>query len=259
MNKPKLVFMTGAGVSRESGIHTFRDSKDGLWNNYKIEEVSSIEGWNKDPALVLEFYNARRREMVAAQPNEAHKLIAALEEFYDVTVITQNIDDLHERAGSTNVIHLHGEINRVREDMAEGWDFDRLPRIYTWEGDMTLEDRSPNGYALRPDVVWFGEGVKRITEAFQAVSNANGYIVVGTSLLVSPANTLHTNLRADAIRAQIDPEMLLSIDGFHQIQEVATVGMKQIYDVLVSENLRKTLEPFINPFTGQIMDVRTND
>lgn len=241
-NKPKLVFLTGAGISKESGISTFRDSNDGLWNNYKIEDVSSLDGWRKDPQTVLNFYNDRRREVNRAKPNDAHKIIAKLEEFYDVTIITQNIDDLHERAGSSNVIHLHGEINKVREDAVDLIGFEKNENSYEWKHDLTLDDRSPNGYPMRPDVVWFGEYVKHINEAFNIVKNADAYIVIGTSLFVSPANMLHNFLSENCIKIQIDPEMVVEIEGFMYIQEIATIGVATLYDLFTRDNILETYD-----------------
>jgi NAD-dependent deacetylase len=230
MERKSIVFMTGAGISKESGIATFRDSVDGLWNNYKIEEVSSIDGWNRDANKVLNFFNERRREMQSAEPNDAHKIIGQLEEFYDVTVITQNIDDLHERGGSTNVIHLHGEILRVREVAGE-------EKSFRWEKDLTKDDRSPSGLPMRPDVVWFGENVKRYDDAMAAVKKSHAYIVVGTSLEVFPASQLHLYMPKGTTGVIIDPNMVYSIQDFLHLEMKATDGMQFVQEILTKENV----------------------
>ncbi|GAB3010751.1 NAD-dependent deacylase [Niabella terrae] len=177
--KQKLVILTGAGISAESGIKTFRDS-DGLWEGYDVSEVASPEGWRKNPGLVLDFYNMRRRQALEAQPNAAHTGLAALEPYFEVTVITQNIDDLHERGGSSRVIHLHGEIFKMRSELTQG------PSLDIRE-DIRLGDRAPDGGQLRPDIVWFGEAVPMIEPAAQLAMDADIFVVVGTSLVVYPA------------------------------------------------------------------------
>ncbi len=175
----KIVILTGAGVSAESGIATFRDS-NGLWENHRVEDVASPAGFARDPALVLDFYNQRRAQLHTVQPNEGHHHIAALEKDYRVTVITQNIDDLHERAGSTNIIHLHGELLKARPASGHGF-------IVDWPGDINLGDTDENGVQLRPHIVWFGEEVPEIQNAALQVSAADLIIIVGTSMQVYPA------------------------------------------------------------------------
>jgi len=178
--KEKVLIFSGAGVSAESGLRTFRDM-GGLWNEYAVEEVASPEGWAKNPGLVLSFYNERRRAVISAQPNEAHRAIARLEDFFDVVVITQNIDDLHERAGSSTVIHLHGEILKARSSLDPG---------LTYQLDapnLEFGDICEKGSQLRPDVVWFGEDVRFMREAEEHFTNAEKIITVGTSLTVHPA------------------------------------------------------------------------
>ncbi|HOZ85551.1 MAG TPA: Sir2 family NAD-dependent protein deacetylase [Niabella sp.] len=177
--KQKLVVLTGAGISAESGIKTFRDS-DGLWEGYDVTEVASPEGWKRDPKLVLDFYNMRRRQVLEASPNQAHSGLAALEKYFDVQIITQNIDDLHERGGSTNVIHLHGEIFRMRSEKA-------LTPSYEIRTDMQWGDLAADGGQLRPDIVWFGEAVPMIEKAAQIAMEADIFVVVGTSMVVYPA------------------------------------------------------------------------
>ena len=181
--KTKIVVLSGAGISAESGLGTFRD-KGGLWDQYDINEVATPEAWERNPKLVLEFYNIRRELVIKAEPNEAHKALAKLEKYYDVHIVTQNIDDLHERAGSSNILHLHGEILKAQCSYNPN-------EISGIKGpDLKLGDMSKTGYQLRPHVVWFGEPVPRMFEAEEAVSEADIFIVVGTSLNVYPAANL---------------------------------------------------------------------
>ncbi len=177
--KKKLVVLSGAGISAESGLKTFRDS-DGLWEGYNVYEVATPRGFKANPQLVLDFYNIRRKDVATAMPNDAHKGLAALEQYFDVTIITQNIDDLHERAGSTNVVHLHGEIFKMRSVQ----DYDT---IYEIRGDINLGDTAPDGGQLRPHIVWFEEQVPMLETAVDIVSMADIFVVVGTSLQVYPA------------------------------------------------------------------------
>lgn len=192
MKKTKIVVLTGAGVSAESGVSTFRDS-NGLWENYKVEDVASIEGWYRDPALVLEFYNARRAQLAEVKPNAAHIAIASLEQDYDVTVVTQNVDNLHERAGSTKIIHLHGELTKVRPENCcndrDGYSEETVFDIGT--DSINIGDMAPNGAQLRPHIVWFGEAVPKIEKAIDAVEAADMLLIVGTSLQVYPAAGLY--------------------------------------------------------------------
>ena len=179
MSKKKLVILTGAGISAESGLKTFRDS-DGLWEGYNIEDVATPRAWRKDPQLVLDFYNFRRKNVLDAKPNAAHYGLAELEKDFDVTIITQNIDDLHERAGSTNILHLHGEILKMRSE--------RDPElIYPVTSDIRLGDKAEDGSQLRPYIVWFEEPVPMMELAVPIVNRADLFVVVGTSLVVYPA------------------------------------------------------------------------
>ncbi|MBN8688967.1 MAG: NAD-dependent deacylase [Chitinophagales bacterium] len=179
MRKKKLVVLTGAGISAESGLKTFRDS-DGLWEGYNIEDVATPGAWKKDPQLVLDFYNYRRKNVQDARPNAAHIGLAALENDFDVTIITQNIDDLHERAGSTDILHLHGEILKMRSE--------RNPSlVYTITGDIKLGDLAADGEQLRPHIVWFEEAVPMMEVAIPIVREADLFVVIGTSLVVYPA------------------------------------------------------------------------
>ena len=182
MNKKHIVVLTGAGVSAESGLKTFRDS-DGLWNGYNVYDVATPGAWGKDPELVLNFYNDRRRDVAAAKPNAAHIGLAALEKDFDVTIVTQNIDDLHERAGSTNIIHLHGEIFKMRSE----WDEEL---IYEIRDDIKLGDKASDGAQLRPNIVWFEEPVPMIEKAVALMDDCDYFVVVGTSLQVYPAASL---------------------------------------------------------------------
>jgi len=182
MEKKHIVVLTGAGISAESGLKTFRDS-DGLWNGYDVYAVASPGGWKKDPKLVLDFYNDRRRDVAAAQPNAAHIGLAKMEKDFDVTIITQNIDDLHERAGSTKVLHLHGEIFLMRS-VAD------TSKIYEIRGDIQLGDLAPDGTQLRPYIVWFEEEVPMIEKAVRLMNDCDYFVVVGTSLQVYPAASL---------------------------------------------------------------------
>ncbi|MFY7741434.1 MAG: SIR2 family NAD-dependent protein deacylase [Flavobacterium sp.] len=177
--KKKLVVLSGAGISAESGIKTFRDA-DGLWEGHDIMEVASPIGWHKNPELVLDFYNQRRRQLKEVHPNEAHHILAELEADFDVQIITQNVDNLHERAGSTNVLHLHGELNKVRSTQNPSY-------ILEWMDDLTSEHKDPNGFRMRPHIVWFGEDVPAIELAIVQAEEADIFLVIGTSLQVYPA------------------------------------------------------------------------
>lgn len=177
--KKQLVVLTGAGISAESGLKTFRDS-DGLWEGFDVMEVATPGAWKKDPEKVLQFYNLRRDNVLQAQPNAAHFGLAALETDFEVTIITQNIDDLHERAGSSNVIHLHGEIFKMRSDINEAF-------VYEIKGDICFGDLAQDGAQLRPHIVWFGETVPMIEKAIEIMSRAELFAVIGTSLVVYPA------------------------------------------------------------------------
>jgi NAD-dependent deacetylase len=233
--KKKLVVLTGAGVSAESGISTFRDN-DGLWENYKVEDVASIEGWYRNPELVLDFYNARRAQLSQVRPNDAHRAIASLENEYDVTVITQNVDNLHERAGSTRIIHLHGELTKVRpENCCNEMDGFSEATVFDIGSDpISIGDLAPNGAQLRPHIVWFGEAVPKIEAAIDAVEAADVLLIVGTSLQVYPAAGLYAYAKAGTPIYIIDPNGVAVRDGrITQIREVATKGMQIfINDVL---------------------------
>ena len=226
--KKKLVVLTGAGVSAESGITTFRDS-NGLWENFKVEDVASIEGWYANPKLVLDFYNARRAQLADVKPNAAHRAIAELENEYDVTVVTQNVDNLHERAGSTRIIHLHGELTKVRPENTynemDGFSEESVFDIGT--DYINIGDLAPNGSQLRPHIVWFGEAVPKINIAIDAVEAADILLIVGTSLQVYPAAGLYAYAKNETPIYIIDPKDVPVRDGrITHIKDVATRGME---------------------------------
>ena len=232
--KTKLVVLTGAGVSAESGISTFRDS-DGLWEQHRVEDVASIEGWYRNPSLVLDFYNARRAQLQTVRPNAAHLAIAGLEAEYAVTVVTQNVDNLHERAGSTKVIHLHGELTKVRpENCCNERDGFSEETVFDIGAEAVgLGDLAPNGAQLRPHIVWFGEAVPKIEAAIDAVEAADILLIVGTSLQVYPAAGLYAYAKADAPIYIIDPKDVVVRDArLTHIKAVATKGMEEFKKLL---------------------------
>lgn len=237
MKKQKIAVLTGAGVSAESGISTFRDA-NGLWDNYNVEDVATLEGWNRNPALVLDFYNQRRRELATVRPNAAHLAIASLEDKYDVTVITQNIDNLHERAGSTRIIHLHGELTKVRPENRynERNGFSEESVFDIGYGDINLGDTSAEGVQLRPHIVWFGEAVPKIEQAIDVVEAADILLIVGTSLQVYPAAGLYAYAKASTPIYIIDPKDVPVRDGrITHIKDVATRGMEKFIEI-ISQN-----------------------
>jgi NAD-dependent deacetylase len=233
----KITVLTGAGVSAESGVSTFRDS-DGLWENHKVEDVASIEGWYRNPSVVLDFYNARRAQLADVRPNAAHRAIAELENEYKVTVVTQNVDNLHERAGSTRVIHLHGELTKVRPENCcnerDGFSEETVFDIGT--DSIVIGDLAPNGAQLRPHIVWFGEAVPKIEQAIDAVEAADILLIVGTSLQVYPAAGLYRFAKAGTPIYIIDPKDVAVRDGrLTHIKEVATKGMEVFKNILKSK------------------------
>jgi NAD-dependent deacetylase len=223
----RIVVLTGAGISRESGIKTFRDA-DGLWNTYRIEEVASPEAWERSPQLVLDFYNLRRKQLYEVDPNAAHDTLAKLEENYDVQIITQNVDDLHERAGSTQVLHLHGELKKVRSTTDPNL-------VYTLSGwELKLGDRCEKGSQLRPHIVWFGEAVPDIMIAESMVNKADIFLVIGTSLKVYPAAGLLQYVPRQVPKYLIDPEAepQYFVDNLITIKEKATTGVPRFIKLL---------------------------
>lgn len=232
--KRKIAVLTGAGVSAESGISTFRDS-NGLWENYNVEDVASIEGWYRNPGLMLDFYNARRRQLAEVKPNAAHLAIAALENDYDVTVITQNVDNLHERADSTRIIHLHGELTKVcPEDCCNEQDgFSEESVFDIGYDEIHLGDKAPDGAQLRPHIVWFGEAVPKMEQAINAVEKADIMLIVGTSLQVYPAAGLYRYAGIDTPIYIIDPKDVPVHDKrITHIKDVATSGMEKFIGML---------------------------
>lgn len=224
----QLVILTGAGVSAESGLKTFRDS-DGLWEGYDIEEVATPEAWERNPALVQEFYNMRRKSVLEAKPNAAHYALARLEEKYDVTIITQNIDDLHERAGSTNVVHLHGIITRSQSS--------KNPRLtYPINGwELRMGEMCRLGSQLRPHVVWFGEMVPMIEPAAKICAQAEVFILVGSSLAVYPASGLINYVPDNVPKYIVDPKIptVYGVPDMIKIEEKATIGVPKLVDKLM--------------------------
>lgn len=229
--KKTIVFLTGAGISAESGIPTFRDG-NGLWNNHNVEDVASIEGWKRNPELVLDFYNQRRADLMKAQPNNAHLAITKLQKKYNVIVLTQNVDDLHERAGTDLVLHLHGELGKVCSSAnKEEWVYE-LPL----DVPIRMGDKAEDGSQLRPYIVWFGEDVTNIQDACNIVQQADIFVVVGSSLEVNPAALLVIYSRAEQSYV-IDPaapkDMLEELDpSLHVINLPATEGMKVLMEEL---------------------------
>ncbi len=228
MQKQRIVVLTGAGISAESGLKTFRDG-DGLWENHHVEDVATPEAWRRDPELVLRFYNMRRADCLRAAPNAAHLCLVQLESKYEVVIITQNIDDLHERAGSSNVVHLHGEIVKMRSDRDE-------QTIYPYTQDIQLGDLAPDGAQFRPHVVWFGEAVPNIEPAFQLVNEwADIIVLIGSSLLVYPAAGLLNYAPASLPKYVIDPKMpaVHSLQNLTTIEKSATMGMQDLLHMLL--------------------------
>lgn len=224
-----LIILSGAGISAESGISTFRDA-NGLWENHDIMEVASIEGWRRNNSLVLDFYNQRRRQLFDVSPNIAHKIIADLEKKYNVAIITQNVDDLHERAGSKNVIHLHGELRKARSEYDENY-------VIPWEKDITESDKCPKGYQLRPNIVWFGEQVPLMNYAAQVMEKADIVIIIGTSMQVYPAAGLIGFASNSAEVYYIDPNPSINFEmksknSLKIIQKPATKGMQEMLHML---------------------------
>jgi len=224
----RIIVLTGAGISAESGLKTFRDG-DGLWNTYRMEDLATPEAWNSNPELVLEFYNWRRKQLYEAEPNPAHIVLAKLEQHFDVQIITQNVDDLHERAGSTKVLHLHGELKKVRSTV----DPDLVYELRGWE--LKLGDLCEKGSQLRPHVVWFGEEVPNIMIANSMVRNADIFIVIGTSLKVYPAAGLLYYVSANVPKYLVDPKAgpEMVIKNLKIIREKASAGVHVLVDELI--------------------------
>lgn len=226
----KIAVLTGAGISAESGISTFRDS-NGLWENHDIMDVASPQGWQKNQELVLKFYNDRRRQLKEVQPNLGHLALKKLESAFDVTIITQNVDDLHERAGSSKVLHLHGQLRKARSTTYP-------PKIYDWEDDINIGDFCEKGYQLRPHIVWFGESVPMLEPAAEVVKQADIVIIIGTSMQVYPAAGLFEFAKEGTQIYYVDPKpqptyKLSSNPQASIIEEKATVGVPALVDQLI--------------------------
>lgn len=223
-SKQKLTVLTGAGMSAESAIKTFRGS-DGLWENYSIEEVATPRGWRKNPALVLEFYNARRRNIADAQPNEGHRVLQKLEDLFDVQIVTQNIDDLHERAGSSSIMHLHGQITSAKCVVEGHFREDIGYRA------MSIEEKCPQGHAMRPDIVWFEEAVPMLEEAIPLVMQCDILLIVGTSMQVYPAASLVHYVTSSAQIIVVDPDTPESLRNgrIRAIAAGASAGLTQLW------------------------------
>ena len=225
MKKKKILFFTGAGVSKESGIETFRDG-GGMWHKFNVNEVASIDGWKSDKKKVIDFYNLRRKEVLNAKPNSAHKIIAELEKEFDVVIVTQNVDTLHEQAGSTKVIHLHGNLGTLKSEFNH-------KLIVNWTEDLKEGDLAPDGAQLRPNIVWFGEMLNRdyLNESYDNAIDADLCVVVGTSMQVHPANQVPFWTKPETPIYYVDPgkvDFLVPMDRkpfFKHIKKSATVGM----------------------------------
>jgi NAD-dependent deacetylase len=224
----KIVVLTGAGISAESGLKTFRDS-GGLWEEHRIEDVATFEGWKRNPQMVLTFYNERRKQLINAEPNAAHKALVRLEQKYDVQIITQNVDDLHERAGSTKVLHLHGELKKVRSTVDDNLVYD----LKGWE--LKMGDKCEKGSQLRPHIVWFGEAVPMIQLATVMTEQADIFIVIGTSLNVYPAASLIQFVPDKAVMYLIDPNsgQLPYVKRLEIINENAGIGTPSLVERLL--------------------------
>ena len=225
----KLVVLTGAGMSAESGLAVFRGSY-GMWDKYKIEDVATLDGWYQNPRQVLDFYNQRRRELLNVEPNAGHKGLKELEKYFDVRIITQNVDNLHERAGSSNIIHLHGELMSARSEKDE----DISVKLTSEDCDIHIGDKAPDGAQLRPDIVWFGERVPMMRYAGEWASEADIFVVIGTSLNVYPAAGLLAFIKSGIPVYLIDPNEVTDPYGnvTHYIRKGAGEGVKELITLL---------------------------
>ena len=227
--KKKLVVLTGAGISAESGIKTFRDA-DGLWEGHNVMDVATPEGWNRNPELVLDFYNQRRRQLHEVEPNLGHQILAELETDFEVAIVTQNVDNLHEKAGSTSVLHLHGELLKVRSTKNHNY-------ILDWQTDLNSNDVDDNGHQLRPHIVWFGEEVPALEEAVTLVEKADILVIIGTSLQVYPAAGLMNFAKPSIPVYYIDPKPAQIYDLPNAIKIIAATGSEGMK--IVQKDLEK--------------------
>mgnify|MGYP003582380592 CR=1 FL=1 len=221
----KCVVLSGAGISADSGLQTFRDL-GGLWEGVRVEDVCTPHAYAKNPERVLAFYNERRRQAAAAQPNAAHTALAELADYYDVRIITQNVDDLHERAGSRHVLHLHGELNKLRSCLDEEY-------VINWRGDQSVDMTDGNGYPMRPHIVWFGESVPSFGEAVALIRQADVVMVVGTSLKVYPAASLLNYVRPDAALFAVDPHPQAAWEHMEVVRSRAAEGVPSLVNYLI--------------------------
>ncbi|MGX1929191.1 SIR2 family NAD-dependent protein deacylase [Flagellimonas sp. 2504JD4-2] len=225
MSKQKVVVLTGAGMSAESGLRTFRDA-NGLWEGHDVMEVASPQGFAKNPELVLEFYNQRRRQLLEVSPNEGHKALVNLEELFDVSVITQNVDNLHEQAGSSHVVHLHGELFKVRSIVDES-------HVLDWKKDLVLGDLDENGHQLRPHIVWFGEMVPMLETAVYITQQADILIIIGTSMQVYPAASLINYAPQATPIYFVDPKPTVSDSDYRNLEVIATTATEGVPPLVV--------------------------
>ncbi len=226
--KKKIVILTGAGMSAESGINTFRDA-DGLWEGHDVMEVASPEGFAKNPELVFDFYNQRRRQLLNVQPNKGHDSLVGLEKYFDVTIITQNVDDLHERAGSSNIIHLHGELFKVRSTQGE-------KPATVWKEDLNIGDFCENGFQLRPHIVWFGEQVPLLDQAVEITRTADILIIIGTSMQVYPAAGLIDFVSPSTPIYFVDPKPSIDANQYNKLtitKNTAAIGVPTLVEDLI--------------------------
>lgn len=227
----KIVILSGAGISAESGLQTFRDS-DGLWNNFRIEDVATFDAWQRNTDLVMDFYNQRRKQLLECEPNPAHFALKKLEDYFDVNIVTQNVDNLHERAGSSKILHLHGELTKSRSSVDENLVYD----IEGWE--LKIGDKCEKGSQLRPHIVWFGEPVPEMSIAVRIVEKADILIVVGTSLQVYPAAGLINYAKRDAKIYLVDPKgSNIKLNNLEIIQETAGKGIPLLVDKLIKSEI----------------------
>lgn len=231
MQRKKIVALTGAGISAESGLKTFRDA-NGLWEGHDVMQVASPEGFAANPELVLEFYNQRRKQLLLVQPNEGHLALAKLEEYYQVDIITQNVDNLHEQAGSSKVLHLHGELLKVRSTADENM-------LLDWTTDLVLGDIDSNGHQLRPHIVWFGEMVPMLEPAIDITTKADILVIIGTSMQVYPAASLVNYVKVGTPIYFIDPKPSVTKNDFNNltvIAENASIGVPELVSTLINNN-----------------------
>lgn len=244
MTKKKVAIFTGAGISKESGIDTFRDVKDGLWNTHKISDVATPEGWKANPELVNEFYNERRRQLPEVFPNKAHRLLAEMEDYFDVTIVTQNVDDLHERAGSTNILHLHGELTKAKSSKNTGKKkYDFSDSIDIGYEDIVSGQLCEDGFQMRPDIVWFDEYPYSVDRAYQAIRNAEVLLIIGTSLQIGYTLDMLQNVRTDARIVYIDPQPMTYLDKYQleveYVRKGAVEGVADIVNEMINEEMKK--------------------